>query len=86
MTDAGTNRGLVHDCEALLEGKDTLRGSATLDWAATSAITGWEGITSGGTPSFVTKVLLPSESLSGSIAPSLGRLFDLTHLNRATTR
>ena len=47
VTDPGTNRGLVHDCEALLAVKDTLRGTATLDWAASSAISGWEGQTSG---------------------------------------
>ena len=81
VTDASTNRGLVHDCEALLEGKDALRGTATLDWVATSAVMGWEGITTGGTPSRVTKVLLAGESLSGSIPSSLGRLFELTHLN-----
>ena len=33
VTDPGTNRGLVHDCEALLAVKDTLRGTATLDWS-----------------------------------------------------
>ena len=81
VTDSVDNRGLVHDCEALLEGKDALRGTATLDWAATSAITGWEGITTGGDPSRVTKVLLSSQSLTGSIPASLGRLFELTHLN-----
>ena len=75
------NRGLVYDCEVLLAAKDTLRGTATLDWAATSVITGWEGITTGGTRSRVTKVLLPSESLSGSIPASLGRLFGLTKLD-----
>ena len=31
VTDPSDNRGLVHDCEALLEAKDTLRGTATLD-------------------------------------------------------
>ena len=81
VTDASTNRGLVHDCEALLEGKATLTGTGSLDWAATLAITGWEGITTGGTPGRVTKVLLSGESLSGSVPESLGRLFELTHLN-----
>ena len=66
---------------ALLEAKDTLRGTATLDWAATSAVTGWEGITTGGDPSRVTELELSSESLSGSISPSLGRLFELTKLD-----
>ena len=48
------NRGLVQDCETLLAAKDTLRGTATLDWATGTAASGWEGITTGGTPSRVT--------------------------------
>ena len=31
VSSPSDNRGLVHDCEALLEAKDTLRGTATLD-------------------------------------------------------
>ncbi len=50
VTDPGTNRGLVYDCEVLLGAKDTLRGPASLDWSASTAITGWEGVTTGGTP------------------------------------
>ena len=67
VTTPSDNRALVHDCEALLESKDTLRGAATLDWTETSAITGWEGITTSGTPSRVTELDLSSESLSGAI-------------------
>ncbi len=81
VTDTTADRALVHDCEALLDGKDTLRGTATLDWAVDSAITGWEGVTVVGTPSRVTKLLLSNESLSGTIPTELGRLFELTHLN-----
>ena len=81
VTDTIADRALVHDCEALLEAEDTLAGSATLDWSVDSAITGWEGVTVAGTPSRVTKLLLSSESLSGTIPSELGRLFELTHLN-----
>ncbi len=81
VTNPGTDRGLVHDCEALLEAKDTLRGTASLDWSASSTVTSWEGVTTGGTPSRVTKVELGSESLSGSIPAELGTLFELTHLD-----
>ena len=56
VTDPGTNRGLVHDCEALLAAKDTLRCTATLDWSAGRAITSWEGITTSRTPSRVAEV------------------------------
>ena len=37
VTDPGTNRGLVHDCEALLEAKDTLRGGARPAWTGAPA-------------------------------------------------
>ena len=81
VTDPEENRGLVYDCGALLESKDTLQGLASLDWAATSAITDWEGVTTSGTPSRVTKVELSSKSLDGIIPPELGTLFELTHLD-----
>ena len=75
------NRGLVDDCEALLEGKDTLRGTATLDWSAGSAVTGWEGVTAGGTPTRLTKLQLPNKSLTGTIPPEIGLSSELTHLD-----
>ena len=81
VTDPGVNRPLVHDCEALLGAKDTLRGTATLDWAASTSIGDWEGITTGDTPTRVTKVELPNKSLSGNIPPELGTVFKLTHLD-----
>ena len=81
VSNAGTNRALVHDCEALLDSKDTLRGTASLNWATSTAISSWDGITTGGTPSRVTKLELGNESLSGSIPVELGSLFELTHLD-----
>ena len=35
---------LVADCEALLAAKDALRGSAALNWDASTALTDWTGI------------------------------------------
>ena len=81
ITDPGVNRGLVHDCEALLAAKDTLAGTATLDWASDTAITGWEGVTTSGTPSRVTELDLSSESLDGTIPAEIGTLFELTVLD-----
>ena len=81
VPDQGDNPGLMRDCMALLAAKDTLAGTATLDWSVDSAITDWEGVTVAGTPSRVTKVLLSNESLSGSIPVELGDLSELTHLN-----
>ena len=81
VSNPSTDRALVHDCEALLAAKDTLRGSASLNWEVGRAINTWEGVTTAGTPSRVSKLLLSNESLSGAIPSDLGRLFGLTHLD-----
>ena len=81
VQDQGGNPDLMRDCIHLLGLKDALRGAATLNWSVNTAITGWEGVTAAGTPSRVSKLLLSSESLSGTIPPELGRLVELTHLD-----
>ena len=75
------NPGLMRDCIALLAAKDTLRGSADLNWSVNTAIADWDGVTANGAPSRVTKLLLASMSLSGSLPGELGGLSGLTHLN-----
>ena len=74
VPDQTSNPGLMLDCMALLEGKDTLRGTGTLNWGVDEAISGWDGITTGGTPSRVTKLELADKSLTGSIPAALARL------------
>ncbi|MCE2404184.1 MAG: hypothetical protein J4F43_03385 [Dehalococcoidia bacterium] len=81
VEDPSVNRPLVHDCEALLASKDSLAGTATLDWSADTAISDWDGISTGGTPSRVAKLDLPGKSLDGTIPPDLGTLFALTTLD-----
>ncbi len=81
VTNPGTSRGLVHDCEALLDGKDELRGSGSLNWSASLAIGSWDGVTTSGSPSRVTELDLSGESLSGTIPAELGTLFELTDLD-----
>ena len=75
------NPDLMLDCIALLAAKDTLRGTASLNWSVDTTITDWDGITTGGTPSRVTELDLSSESLTGSIPPELGSLTELTTLD-----
>ncbi len=75
-----SNTGLVADCNALLTAKDTLRGSAALNWAPNTAITRWNGITLAGTPRRVTKVKLHKKGLSGQIPANLGSLDMLEEL------
>ena len=47
LTDAADNPGLVSDCNTLLAARDTLAGSATLNWSADLAIEDWDGVTAG---------------------------------------
>ena len=74
------NPALMRDCVELLGLKNTLRGTATLNWSVDTSITSWDGVTMEGTPSRVTKLLLSSESLTGIIPSSLYSLDELTHL------
>ena len=80
VTSPADNRALVRDCQALLDAKDSLRGTGSLNWSTGTAIADWDGITTDGTPTRVTKVELASESLTGVIPAGLGSLFELTHL------
>ena len=81
VPDQTSNPGLMLDCFALLEAKDTLRGTGALNWSVDDAISDWDGITTGGTPSRVTKLDLDDEDLTGSIPAELGSLTGLTDLD-----
>ena len=76
-----TNSGLISDCEALLEGQDTLAGTATLNWSDDTSIAQWEGVGLGGTPQRVSRLELAGKGLDGTISSELGRLSRLTYLN-----
>ena len=79
----GDNLGLVFDCRILLMLKDTLAGTATLNWNGTTAFTSWEGVTTGGTPSRVTGLVLTNKSLTGTIPVELNDLISLAELKLA---
>ena len=81
VADPAANRALVHDCTALLAARDTLRGEARLNWRTNLVMSKWKGVVTGGTPTRVTRLLLPGEGLNGTIPAELGSLFELTHLN-----
>ena len=82
FADPADNRELVKDCEALLAAKDTLRGTAALNWGTGTAMSSWTGITTGGTPTRVTGLSLASKSLTGTIPPEIGHLLESTTRNR----
>ena len=80
VPDAANNPGLVADCEALLEARDPLAGTAALNWSASTPISSWTGVTLGGTPQRVTKLRLWNLSLNGTVPSELSRLNHLEAL------
>ena len=80
------NRPLIFDCRFLLESKDALAGTATLNWSADIAIGSWTGVTTTGTPERVASVSLSSSNLNGSIPDGLGDLSALTTLDLSSNQ
>ena len=78
--------GLVADCTTLLGLKDTLRGTAPLNWAEGLAMTSWDGIIDSyqtsiaGDPPRVTGLNLHDNALSGPLPAALGGLTVLTEM------
>ena len=75
-----TNTGLVSDCGMLLAARDTLAGTAALNWSADTPIADWTGVALGETSGRVTEILLGGIGLDGKIPKQLGSLANLTHL------
>ena len=73
-------RLLVRDCSVLLDLKDTLKGTATLNWSKDTALSRWTGITTGGTPQRVAGLSLADNMLTGSIPAELGDMPGLEEL------
>ncbi len=80
------NRELVKDCETLLAVGHTLRGTTALNWATGTALSGWPGVTTGGTPTRVTGLNLATQGLNGTLPAALGQLFALTTLNLSSNQ
>ena len=82
-TAVGTDpdQGLVDDCNALLDLKDTLAGTATLNWSRNLAMSSWNGIRLGGSPKRVRYLLVTDEDLDGSIPALLGNLSELRRID-----
>ena len=75
-----SNHGLMSDCETLLAVRDTLAGTATLNWAADTPITKWDGVTVDVGQHRVSKLILSSSELTGKVPKELGNLANLSRL------
>ena len=79
-----SNPGLLSDCETLLAARDTLAGTATLNWAADTPISQWDGVGLEGMPQRVTGLSLWNKSLNGTIPAKLAELANLQVLDMGT--
>ena len=86
VANPSSNPGLVEDCANLLGGLEILDPSGALNWGMDTAISDWNGIELGGSPSRVIALNLESNALSGSIPPELGNLAGLEALNLRETQ
>ena len=75
-----TNPGLLSDCETLLAARDTLAGTAALNWAADTPISQWDGVGLEGMPQRVMELGLQVGGLTGEIPKELGSLANLQSL------
>ena len=75
------NLGLMSDCVTLLEARDTLTGTASVNWDAETPITLWDGVIVDGTPQRVIELNLSERGLMGEIPAELGNLTSLKHLS-----
>ena len=85
VTDT-SNKGLLSDCEVLLEAKDVLAGTASLNWSPSLRIDQWDGVRLDGLPERVTTIDLSEKGLTGQIPPELGKLTDLEWLSLDSNR
>ena len=81
VPDHAVNPDLVADCSALMAARDVLKGTATLDWNATSTISAWEGVSLNASSTRVITLDLDDEGLGGIIPPALGGLSALVTLD-----
>ncbi len=68
------------DCAVLLEARDTLAGTATLNWSATVPLADWQGVTVDAETGRVAELHLADAGLTGEIPPALGQLAGLRQL------
>ena len=81
VAEPATNRGLVRDCEVLMNMRDALAGAAELNWSPDRPIADWEGVALGGSPLRVHRLFLDNRGLSGFIPSDVSELTELQTLS-----
>ena len=81
VADPDHNPGLVSDCRVLMEARDALVGSGSLNWSAGTSIATWDGVKMDGTPKRVVELSLRNRGLTGVIPTQLGSLINLQGLS-----
>ena len=81
VPDASDNPALVRDCQILYAARETLAGTASLDWDADTVLADWQGVTVLGTPKRVWYLRMADEGLDGSIPATLGSLSALRRID-----
>ena len=80
VADPANNPGLVSDCDALLAARDTLAGTASLNWSASTPIRRWYGVTVADSPLRITRLEFLGKRLTGKVPSELGGLSNLRSL------
>ena len=75
------NTALAADCETLLSARDSLEGTASLNWSASTPIEDWEGVSIAKVPPRVVGIWLGERGLTGTIPSELGNLTKLKALS-----
>ena len=90
VPDPEGNSGLVEDCRVLLGMRDTLSGSAVLDWSSDAPIMEWRGVEVDGEPLRVREINIggghDKGELYGHIPPEMGSLTGLRTLSIGFTQ
>ena len=71
VSDPGNNPGLVEDCEVLIQMRDSLAGTETLDWSTSRSISSWQGISFHADVHRVAGVKLEDLGLDGTLPSTI---------------
>lgn len=81
VPEPNVNQGLVQDCEVLMEVRDQMTRTGSLNWSPDIPIAEWEGVSIAGSPPRVHAVALRGPRVIGILPPELGELEELRALN-----